>query len=193
MKTPFLFILTVLGIVACGGPEEVPGRSHGVKVPLVIDGVRYSPAEVDALFPDAQLSFFIDKEAQDQGFVYAFTSEADQKTFRDRWALEHPREVQAAALSDSVFYEHINNSGASFTLAEHTLEPDLRSVCRWFTCTDWNDKISSVTPSRTNRFTTLYEHINYYGRSYSMANNVFQVNLTDVNFNDLASSITYVY
>ncbi len=197
MKKQLLFILTALGLAACGGPEDQQERPHDVKVPLVINGVRYSPEEVNTLFADAKLSFFIDKEAQEQGFVYAFTNEVDRLAFRERWLMEHPREVQQSSVEDSTFYEHINNAGASFTLAAHTAEPDLRSVCRWYwygyVCTNWNDRISSVTPSRVNRITTLHEHINLGEPTYDMPNSVTQVNLTDVGWNDRASSISYTY
>ncbi len=191
-------MLSVVAVVlwACGGAEEdASPLLSKVRVPLEIDGARYSPQEAENLFGGQVVSFFIDEEAQRQGFAYAFTSAAERDAFLQKWELEHPPEVQAQSVTDSVFYEHAGAGGDSFTLPQYTAEPDLtrRGCFLRVKCNLWNDRISSVTPSRTNRYTMLYEHINYGGRSLWLSSGVGLVELSNNGFNDMTSSISYAY
>jgi hypothetical protein len=195
-----LMALLVVGAWGCGGYEASDDRGtfdlSKVRVSLEINGRRYSPGEAAAHFDGQVVSLFVDEEAQRRGFAYAFTSEEEMGAFLHKWELEHPRvEKVEAGLSDSIFYENSNNAGASITLPENTPEPDftrfgcfLRMQCNY-----WNDRISSVTPSRINRYTILYEHINYGGASVWLFSGVNNYNLADLNFDDVASSASFLY
>jgi hypothetical protein len=196
--------LMVVGLAmcswACGGMEmeEQETRSDVPKVraPLQINGQRYSPDEALALFGDKIVGYFVDEEAQAGGFVYAFTSHEEERAFLREWEEAHPRDEQAmAGDTDSIFYEHIGNGGASIRLPAMTAEPDLtRFGCLFYMpCGFWNDKISSVTPSRLNRYTLLYPHINYGGVPLRLSNGVNYYDLTNEGFNDMASSISFEY
>jgi hypothetical protein len=192
-------VTLVAGSWACGGMEMEETRAEGskVRIPLVINGQRYSPEEAQALFGDSLTRYFVDEEAQAGGFAYAFTSQEEEAAFLQRWEQTHPRpEVQAqAGDGDSIFYENTNNGGNSIRLPALTREPDFtRFGCFFYTqCNLWNDKVSSVTPSRLNRYTIIFEHINYGGESYRLANGVANYNLPDIGWNDRISSVSYEY
>jgi hypothetical protein len=194
-----------VGLWACGGVEEGEGSGTEVpqaevpqvRIPLEINGQRYSPEEARARFGDRLTGFFVDEEAQAGGFAYAFVNPEEEKAFLQRWELQHPREEvhPQASDTDSIFYEHVGNSGASVRLAAMTAEPDFtRFGCfLYLPCGFWNDKITSVTPSRLNRYTILYQHINYGGVSVRLSNGVSYYDLGWLGFNDMASSASFEY
>jgi hypothetical protein len=204
MKALTSTVVAALGLWGCGGgePEAAvdaprdPGGPAGsrVNIPLKINGTLYTPDEVQALFGNEQLCFFVDQDARKQGFAYAFTSEGEWQAFFKRWERAHPREISTAGVEQTYLYTDINNGGNYITVDAYTAVPDLKNYwCDWFRCFDWNDRASSATGSRINRLTYLYEHSNYGGRWVALPNDGTRVNLTDLGFNDMASSVGYVY
>jgi hypothetical protein len=203
MKRATVLILALFGMAGCGGGAEpgdsAPRETGGVRIPLVIKGRLYTPEEVHRLYRGRLLHLFVDDEAFEGRFAYAFDSAEDEQQFLARWEAAHPQRGPGD-VSDSIFYEDIDGHGARLVVPASTAVEDLGHVhCFLWWCGRWDDRISSVTPSRRNRYTVLYEHVNYGASSdggvLKLAYDPHRgfLNLTDLGFNDRASSISYEY
>src|SRR4029079_3082395 len=91
-----LFILST-AVQAQPRPEErQPGSGRhflaerGIKVPVLVDGVRYEPNEMSA-FDGQTLYWVIDRTAIEQGFLYAFTTPEGAREYGREHASGAPR------------------------------------------------------------------------------------------------------
>lgn len=210
MKRAAALTLALFGMAGCGegaGPgDSGPEQPGGVRIPLVIQGHLYTPEEAHRLYGGRLLHLFVDDEAFEGRFVYAFDSAEDERQFLARWEAAHPRrepgEGSAGGLdvSNSIFYEHIDGHGDQLVVPASTAVADFGQVnCFLWWCGRWDDRISSVAPSRRNRYTVLYEHVHYGASSdggvLRLAYDPHRgfLNLTDLGFNDRASSVSYEY
>lgn len=172
--------------------------------PLVVDGEQYAPEEASR-FDGVPLIFVVDRNALNDGAVYAFTSHKTLEVYLDlahgqRLAAEDspmgplPTVVKPAVpqkascpLTIAYFYEHVDYGGANMTVVAG------QSIT--FGSSWWNDRISSVRAAGS--WTILYEH-HYWGgkevwlegclniRSLHSSNNSAGINF---NFGDKTSSI----
>jgi hypothetical protein len=198
VKNTILAVAAVAGLWGCGGAvEEDTGSSTGrFRIPIEVEGVRYSAEEANERFGQQELIFFVDKEAEQQGFAYAFTSKTAWDVFSKKWEQTHPRPEISEQDYDpdlTYLYEHSYLGGKYITVPSHTSVDDLTDYwcVPFWNCSNWNDRVSSAKGSKVNRYTILYEHINYGGSWVVLPSDGSIVNMPDVGFNDTASSLSF--
>jgi hypothetical protein len=173
------------------------------RIPVVLDGVRYGPTS--PALAGRPLFYVVDRDAQAEGVIYAFHTEAqalDRLTAATSEAVNDNSRSGVSALGDGVveIFSDIDGNGDWMWQGGNTLQGDLRNVgrgCILGICSgNWNDVISSL---RTNgRAIVLYRDLNLTGCGIYFGPWV-SANLTDyycandgTNWNDQATSL-YVY
>ncbi|NMO15092.1 peptidase M4 [Pyxidicoccus fallax] len=140
-------------------------------LPILVNGVQYTAEQLRA--QDIHLAHYVlDERSAELNVVQGFRTSAELQTYMrstNQYPSEQPTSLQQALCNQhSVFFEHANYAGASFTVP-----PGLGLS---YVGNTWNDRISSVWGSRCASWTVLGEHINlggywlWIGRGWSLNN-----------------------
>lgn len=156
--------------------------------PVIVDGVRYEPAEITR-FNGQVLRFVGDERAQKEGVIHAFTTVAGLEQYlQEQWGWPSSQESTTADAQIAGFwtnfYEHWWYGGAVFGSAPGVGWPDLRVAPA-----GWNDRISSVQVATEASWATLYEDVNFGGAQFWMQSGSNYPVLWWHGWNDRASSV----
>jgi hypothetical protein len=185
-KTCFFVLVALLAVAASASAGEREGRVPRIlqregrvlpQVPVVMDGVRYTPGEMAGL--QGRLFYVVDREALDQGFVWAFTTAAGAEEHLARGAAEReqlPEKTCPIARFNKVAY----GTGTDW----------LVMYCGQTTSyvgSNWNNTISYVEGGGS--FTILYSVDNFGGDTFTVAGGAVVQDLHPYGFNNRTSSI----
>jgi hypothetical protein len=170
-------------------------------VPVVLDGVQYSPAEF-ARLSDQPRDFVVDQKAEAAGVILAFSTTSALQTYMESqgtlpnaadWqrflqgqpgfpaATPAPQDVQPASACDCIksrFYQDIYYESARLTLCVGGGYSQLRA---------WDNQISSVVAD--GRWTALFSLPDYGGSRLWIRGALDVRTLVPYGWNDIASSL----
>jgi len=153
----------VLSSVANGQPgkfqdrEQPTGRHFSsrqspVKVPVIVDGVRYEPEEM-AAFDGQTMYWVLDRAAAEQGILYAFTT--------PEGAQEYGREHPVTPVRPRSPIAKIDPSCSGFNKVPGCTGIDWLILCplnqNSHLNDSWNDRISCVEAGSNGYYTVLYK------------------------------------
>ncbi len=187
-------------VLGCGGApyeEEATPRppSHSsVQVPVTLDGVAADPRSLE-LYENQPLYSVQDPE---EDLLHVFTSEAGLQAYvrqqLPRVLAQREGSERTAQAGWLYYYEHNNMNGALLSDTNCSFIPDLRAVNCWFGgCSNWNDRISSVSAATSTPYIILHEHSFHQGSTLVLWGTGRVSDLTQFGWNDRASSISCGY
>jgi hypothetical protein len=147
------------------------------KVPVIVDGSWYAPDEM-IRFQGQDLIYFVDQEAIDGGFVWAFTTAAGAEEHLARGAAE--RETQLKICSTARFNKVAYGTGIDW----------MTMVCgqtSGFIGSSWNDRISYVEAGGS--YTVLYSNSYFGGDKLPVTGGNTIPDLNAYGFNNRTTSI----
>ncbi|MCP3058112.1 M4 family metallopeptidase [Myxococcus sp. K38C18041901] len=127
-------------------------------LPILVDGVQYTAAQL--LQQDIFLPYYVlDDRSAELNVLQGFRTSADLQAYlraTNQYPSEQPTSLQKSTCNPySVFREHANYGGASFTVPPGWGYSDLRPY--------WNDRISSLFSTQCGSLTVLFQHVNFGG------------------------------
>lgn len=176
--------------------DSRPSKHKIPQVPVVIDGVRQAPEKIQQ-FDGQPLYFVLDKQAQQEGVVYVFTTRAKVREYLETQGLMPEAGTTAVQPEHwdyndprSLFYRDAKYGSNSMGVPAGYAYSDLTKVY-WggWIWQDWSDEISSVRATPLSSATYLFEHENF-GGSYFLIHTGDDISYLNVyGWDDKATSI----
>jgi hypothetical protein len=161
--------------------EKATPAAGKFSVPVIVDGVRYAPKDM-ARFNGRTMHYVVDREAQQKGVLYAFTTSEGRQNYLI---------TQSGPLSNVSNDVSVNCIIARFNKVAYGTGIDwLTMYCGQSTTyvgSNWNNTISYVEGGGS--YTVLYSVDNFQGDTFTVQGGVTVYDLHPYGFNNRTSSI----